>query len=139
MRRIMIFAVLGLAGLASSATANDRIFANRFEPCCTLGGEVSGLTGSGLVLHLAAGVVSEDKPVVASGGQLRLYTFVKNAPTGTAYTVTITTQPSGQICTLSNASGTVGSAAVEDINAACVAGPPDLIWDDRSWDDANWQ
>ena len=139
MRRILMFAVLGLAGLASSANAGERIFADGFEPCCTLGGEVSGLTGSGLVLHLAAGVVSEDKPISASGGQLRLYTFAKTAPTGTAYTVTITTQPGGQICTLSNANGTIGSAAVEDINAACAAGPPELIWDEGHWDDANWQ
>ena len=139
MRRILMFAVLGLAGLASSASAGDRIFANGFEPCCTLGGEVSGLSGSGLVLHLAAGIVSEDKTLVANGGQLQFYMFAETASPGTAYTVTITTQPSGQVCTLSNASGSIASTPVDDINVACVAGPPGLNWDDGSWDDADWQ
>ncbi|HET9031960.1 MAG TPA: hypothetical protein VFN25_03540 [Dokdonella sp.] len=139
MRTILIFTMLGLAGLGSNATASDRIFANGFEPCCTLGGEVSGLSSSGLVLHLAAGAVSENKNLAANGGQPQLYTFAKTASTGSAYTVTITTQPGGQICTLSNASGSIGSTPVDDINVTCVAGPPDLNWDDGAWDDADWQ
>ena len=135
----LIAIALVLAGAAAPASATDRIFADGFESCCTLGGEVSGLTGNGLVLHLAAGAISEDKPVSANGGGLRLYTFAHTAPAGTAYTVTITTQPTGQICTLSNASGSMPSTPVTNINATCVAGPAGLDWDDGAWDDADWQ
>lgn len=53
--------------------------------------------------------------------------------------VTISAQPGGQACTLSNASGSMGSTPVDNINVICVAGPPGLIWDDGSWDDADWQ
>ena len=68
MRTALSILVLGLAGAAEPACAADRIFTDGFEPCCTLGGEVSGLTGTGLVLHLAAAAISEDKPVTANGG-----------------------------------------------------------------------
>ncbi len=139
MRMILPLLALSLAGAVTPAVADDRLFADGFEPCCTLGGEVSGLTGNGLVLHLAAGVISEDKSVPANGGELRLYTFAHTAPPGVTYSVTITTQPSGQSCTLSNASGTMPSAPVININATCLAGPAGLNWDDGAWDDADWQ
>lgn len=139
MRMILPLLALSLAGALPSADAADRIFADGFEPCCTLGGEVSGLAGSGLVLHLAAGAISEDKPVPANGGGVRLYTFTRTAPPGTAYTVTIAMHPASQTCTLGNASGTMASTPVENINATCVAGPANLVWDENAWDDANWQ
>ncbi len=139
MRIVLSLLVLGLAGAAAPACAGDRIFTDGFEPCCTLGGEVSGLTGTGLVLHLAAAAISEDKPVTANGGEPRLYVFVNTAPTGTAYMATITTQPTGQTCTLSNGSGTMASTPVINIDATCVAGPSNMIWDDGYWDGANWQ
>ena len=135
-RVIWILLALSLVGVAPSASAAERIFADGFEPCCNLGGEVTSLTGSGLVLHLVAGVVNESKPVTANGGALRLYTFSHTVPTGTSYAVTIATQPSGQTCTLANGSGTMGSTSVYDINVNCGGG---LIWDEGQWDDANWQ
>lgn len=138
-RLILPLIALGLVGLAVSANAAEHIFANGYEPCCTLGGEVSGLTGNGLVLHLAAGAISEDKPVPANGGSVRLYTFTRTAPPGTAYTVTIITQPASQTCTLSNANGTMAGTRVDNINATCVAGPANLVWNDGNWDDGKWQ
>lgn len=136
---LLLLLLAGVAGKATPADAAERIFADGFEPCCTLGGEVVGLTGNGLVLHLAAGVISEDNPVNANGGDPRLYTFAKTAPPGTVYTVTITTQPASQTCTVSNASGTMATAPVDDITVACVAGLAGLNWDDGSWDEADWQ
>lgn len=139
MRMILLLLALALAGAATSDVASERIFADGFEPCCTLGGEVSGLADNGLVLHLAAGTISEDKPVIDNDGELRLYTFANTAPPGTAFTVTIIAQPTGQTCTLSNASGTVPSAPVDNINVTCTTGSAGLVWDDGHWDDANWQ
>ena len=139
MRMLPVLGMLGLAGVVTNSLAAERIFADGFEPCCRLGGEVTGLTASGLVLHLAAGVVSENMTLVANDGSLQLYTFTSTATAGGPYAVTVTAQPGGLICTLSNASGIVVSPSIENINADCVAGPPGLIWDGGAWDDANWQ
>ena len=139
MRLTLLFLALGLAGVAVPASAAERIFANGFEPCCTLGGTVTGLTGAGLVLHLSAGAVNEDKPIAAQGGAARLYTFSHSVPQGTAYSVSITTQPAGQNCTLTNAGGSMGTTPVDNIDATCVAGPAGLVWDDGAWDETKWQ
>ncbi|MFZ2237105.1 MAG: hypothetical protein WBP11_10495 [Dokdonella sp.] len=155
MRMILPLLALALAGALAPADAadrifvggvdrtlgggTDRIFADGFDPCCTLGGEVTGLTGNGLVLYLATDAFSESKPVSANGGGVRLYTFTHTAPPGIAYAVTVMTQPSGQTCTLSNATGTMANIAIDNINATCVAGPADLVWDDGDWDDTDWQ
>ncbi len=136
MRMILLFFALSVT---ASAGATERIFADGFEPCCRMGGEVTGLTGNGFVLHLMVGAVNEDKPVSAQGGALRLYTFANTGPLGASYQVTITTQPTDQTCTLVNATGTVVSTPMDNINATCVAGPLGMDWDDDSWDDADWQ
>lgn len=133
---ILALLALGLIGVSAPTSAAERIFADGFEPCCTLGGEVTSLTGIGLVLHLTAGAVSESKPITANGGALRLYTFSHTVPTGTSYMVTIATQPSGQTCTLANGSGIVAATSVYNINVNCGGG---LIWDEGQWDDTNWQ
>ena len=139
LRMIMPLLALCLAGAVAPVAATERIFADGFEPCCSLGGEVSALTGTGLVVHLVTGAISEDKSISANGGELRLYTFTHTALPGIAYAVTIATQPSGQICTLTNAGGIMPSTPVDNINATCVAGSVALDWDDGAWDDANWQ
>ena len=95
---------------------------------------MSGLIGTGLFAHLAAGSISKDQSILANGGALR-----RTAPAGMAYSETITTQPSGQICTLTNASGTMTSTPMDNINATCVTGPASLNWDGGNWNDANWQ
>lgn len=139
MRMILPFFTLSLAYGTASASAAERIFADGFEPRCTLGGEVTGLTGSGFALRLTVGALNEDKPVSAQGGALRLYTFANTVPPGTGYVVTIITQPTEQTCALVNATGTVVNTPIDNINATCVAGPLGLDWDDDSWDDADWQ
>ena len=42
-------------------------------------------------------------------------------PAGQAYSVTVQTNPSGQVCTVSNGSGTVGSANVTSVAVSCAA------------------
>jgi hypothetical protein len=114
------------------------VFRDGFEPCCGLGGEVTGLAGDGLVLHLQAEGTAENLPIAANAGLPRLYTFAASVAGGTAYVVSIASQPEGQTCSLGNASGTVEDAAIDDIDAACVA-RPGLIWDQGAWDAAEWQ
>jgi alpha-tubulin suppressor-like RCC1 family protein len=79
-----------------------------------IGGTVSGLgAGLNVVLHNSSGAGS-NVTVSANGS----YTFAALA-TGTVYGVTVGTQPTGQTCTVANASGTVAAAAVTNINVTC--------------------
>ena len=80
----------------------------------SIGGTVTGLTGSGLVLQTNAGDVA---PVSAPG----LFTFPNQLGSGAAYTVTVKAQPStpAQICTVTNGSGTVGTANITAVAVAC--------------------
>jgi sugar lactone lactonase YvrE len=79
----------------------------------TIGGSVSGLVGSGLVLqdNLA------DNLSIGSNGS---FTFARTFTTGTPYSVTVFSSP-GQSCTVTNGTGTVGSANVTNIQVNCVA------------------
>lgn len=143
MRMTLTLLALTLVGAAAPVSAADLIFADSFESCCTqgltLGGTVTGLTGAGLVLHLAAGAVNHNQSVPVQSGTPQQYTFSQSVPQGTSYLVTITTQPDGQSCTLSNATGTMGNTAINDIDAVCVDEPAGLLWDSGWWDHKDWQ
>jgi hypothetical protein len=79
----------------------------------TVGGNVTGLTGSGLVLSLNAG--AQTLPVSVSGA----FTFPTALPNGSNYAVTVGTQPSGQSCSVANGSGQLNGANVTNISVTC--------------------
>jgi uncharacterized repeat protein (TIGR03803 family) len=81
----------------------------------TVRASVSGLSGSGLILQLNAG---NDLALTANGN----FTFATPLTSGMSYQVTVKTQPASpqQVCTLGNASGTVGTADINDITVTCV-------------------
>ena len=76
---------------------------------------VSGLNGGGLVLQNNG---SGDVNVTANGS----VTFTSTQLSGTAYQVTVLTQPASpdQTCTVANGAGTVGSANVTNVTVTCV-------------------
>src|SRR6202040_1693699 len=81
----------------------------------TVGGTASGLVGSGLVLQDNGG----DNLTVSGTGNVN-FTFATPLAGGTAYSVTILTQPSnpGQTCSVSNGSGTA-TGNVTTVQIAC--------------------
>lgn len=85
----------------------------------TVGGSVGGLAGSGLKLQLNGG---DDLAITANGA----FTFATALPGGTAYNVTVATQPSvpAQVCSVANGSGTIGSTNVTNVVVTCVTTPP---------------
>jgi 6-phosphogluconolactonase len=88
-------------------------------PSYTVGGTVTGLTGSGLVLQTNAGdLVAVSAAVGVSRGH---FTFANQLGSGAAYAVTVKTQPSAPVqnCTVTNGSGTVGTANVTTVAVAC--------------------
>ncbi|MCP4105642.1 MAG: hypothetical protein GY749_08915, partial [Desulfobacteraceae bacterium] len=78
----------------------------------TIGGTVSGLTGT-LVLQNNGG---DDLTLTADGA----FTFATALGDGSAYNVTVLTQPAGQTCTITTGSGTLAGADVMGVAANCV-------------------
>jgi environmental stress-induced protein Ves len=81
----------------------------------TVGGNVAGLAGSGLVVSLNGG--AQTLPLSANGA----FTFPAPLASGSSYAVTVTTQPSGpqQACSVANGSGTVGGSNVTNVAISC--------------------
>ncbi len=80
----------------------------------TIGGTVAGYVGSGITLLNNGG---NSLPINATGA----FTFTAPVASGTNYTVTIGTQPSGFPCAVSYGTGTVGSANVTSVRVNCPA------------------
>jgi hypothetical protein len=81
-----------------------------------IGGMVTGLaSGTSLVLQNNGG---DDLSITANG----TFVFATSLADTAAYAVTVLTQPAGQTCTVTNATGTVAGASVTNILVTCSAG-----------------
>ena len=83
----------------------------------TVGGTVSGLAGTGLVLRNNAG---DDLPVSGDGA----FTFPTALADGSTYAVTVRTQPTDprQVCAVTNATGQISGSDVTAIEVDCITG-----------------
>lgn len=88
------------------------------EALYTIGGAVTGMTGSGLKLRNS----TTDLAIAANGA----FTFPGTVPTGTAYSITVGTQPTSpaEICTVANGSGIVNASNVTNVAITCAASSP---------------
>lgn len=77
-----------------------------------LGGDVQGLIGS-LVLQN-----SNDIAQISSDGAFQ---FSAEYPSGTAYAVSVQSQPAGQICAVTNGAGTFEASDVDGVSVSCMA------------------
>jgi hypothetical protein len=82
----------------------------------TIGGTVSGLSGTVSLQDNGGDTLS-----VSSDGS---FTFATAVMEGAGYNVTVRTNPSGQTCTVTGGSGTVGSAGVTSVAVSCTANSP---------------
>jgi len=91
------------------------IFRDGFENPFFIGGTVSELSGSGLVLRNNGG---DDLAICADGS----FIFTKALTDGSDYAVTVLTQPTdlSGTCSVINGSGTVAGADVTDVEVTCV-------------------
>jgi len=80
----------------------------------SIGGTVTGLSGTGLVLQDSGG---GNLPISGSGP----FMFATKVAAGTPYAVSVLTQPTGpaQTCAVTNASGTVGMSDVTNVSVTC--------------------
>lgn len=106
---------------SGTATANVTDVTVSCVNSYSIGGTVSGLVGTGLVLENSS---DSEMLTIKPGSGNQSFTFTNLVPSGTAYTVSISTQPSGpgQICqvTSGSASGTA-TANVTSVAVTCQA------------------
>jgi uncharacterized repeat protein (TIGR03803 family) len=102
---------------SGTATANVTSVQVTCTTLYTIGGTVSGLSGTGLALEDNGG---DNLPIGANGS----FTFPTSLASGSSYTVTVFTQPANpaQNCVVTNASG-VASADVTNVQVACTTIP----------------
>jgi len=102
------------AGTVASTNVTNITITCTTAPRFTIGGTVSGLTGSGLVLQSNG---ADDLAINTNGS----FAFSTALATSTAYNVTVRTQPNGQSCVVRNPSGAIAAANVANVEVACVA------------------
>lgn len=80
----------------------------------TIGGTITGLTGSGLIL-------SNNGTTLPVGANANTFTFTSGLATGTSYNVMVQSAPAGLLCTVAYGSGTIGTSVVTNIAVTCTA------------------
>lgn len=98
---------------AGTANANVTSASVTCSQLYAIGGTVTGLNGTGLVLQDNGG----DNLTV--GASVTSFTFATPLALGSAYSVTVLTLPAGENCTVANGAGTV-STDVVNANVVCV-------------------
>jgi hypothetical protein len=104
-------------GTGVAATANiSNVVVTCSNETFNVGGTISGLTAPGLVLANGSDTLSV--PAGASS-----FTMPTAVAYGSEYKVTVTGQPTGLTCDVTNGSGTVSAAAVTNIAVTCTDQP----------------
>lgn len=101
--------LVACSGGASTTPPPGTLQSTRYS----LGGTVSGLSGSGLVLQSNTG-----EKLAARNGT---FTFQTTLTTGTSYYVVVAAQPGTptQSCSIANGTGAIGAANVADVVVSC--------------------
>ena len=109
----IIYGAVFLVALLLSACGGGATAPAAPAPTYTIGGTLSGLSGTGLVLQNNAG----DNLAISAVGN---FTFVTPVTSGAAYAVTVKTQPGNpvQSCTVNSGTGTA-AANVTGITVTC--------------------
>ncbi len=102
---------------SGTATANVTSVSVACKQAYTIGGQVFGLSASGLVLQDNSG----NNLTVSSGATSYAFVFAGAIPSGgAAYRITVMTNPTGEACTVANPIGTA-TANVTNANVTCTA------------------
>jgi hypothetical protein len=107
-------------GTGTATTANiSNVVVTCSNETFEVGGTISGLSASGLVL--ANGTDTLSVPAGATA-----FTMPAAVAYGSGYKVTVAAQPTGLTCDVANGTGTIGAAAVTNIAVTCTAQAPNV-------------
>ena len=106
--------VLTACGLSGSDDTGNTTTPPPAGTTYTIGGTVSGVTGSGLVL-------SNNGTTLPVGAGATTFAFTNGLAAGTAYNVMVQSSPAGLLCSVAGGSGTIGTANVNNIAVTCTA------------------
>jgi hypothetical protein len=101
----------GSLGDNSDYVGVDQLVVITGSPAYTVGGTVTGLSDTGLVLWLNGSV---ELPVASSGA----FVFDRGLDPGTPYSVSVLAQPANQTCQVANGAGSI-SADVIEVSVSC--------------------
>ena len=94
------------------SACSDSGKSNSASQTYTVGGTINGLTASGLVL------ANGSDTLTVSTGALT-FSMPTGLTTGKSYAVTVSTQPSGETCTVANGTGKITSANIANVVVTC--------------------
>jgi|GEM_PF-5262738 len=92
-------------------SASATLSFSAFESQYTVGGDISGLSGTIVLLNNGS-----DADTITSNGS---FTFSTPIAEGSPYNVTVGTQPLCQTCIVTNGSGIVGASNITNISVSC--------------------
>jgi uncharacterized repeat protein (TIGR03803 family) len=106
-----VLLALSLAGCGGGGGGGS---GNNATSAYSITASIQGLNSGGLVL-----LVNAKQVAVSSGASSVALASMVNS--GTAYTVTVQSQPTGETCNVSNGSGTVSTSNVTNVGLTCAA------------------
>lgn len=109
-----------VANGSGTATANVTNVTVSCVLSYTIGGTITGLVGTGMVLENGS---DQELLTITPGSGNQPFTFTKYVPTGTQYTVSISTQPSGPGQTCVVTPGTASGTATANVSSVVVTCP----------------
>jgi hypothetical protein len=109
-----------VTGGSGTASANVTTVAVNCVLSFSIGGNVSGVVGTGLILENSSD--SEQLKISPANGN-QAFTFVNLVPTGTAYTVSIFAQPTGPTQTCVVTPGTGSGTATSNVTTVAITCP----------------
>jgi hypothetical protein len=109
-----------VTGGSGTATANVTTVAVNCVLSFSIGGNVSGVVGTGLILENSFN--SEQLPISPANGN-QAFTFTKLVPTGTAYTVSIFAQPTAPVQSCVVTPGTGSGTATSNVTTVSITCP----------------
>ncbi len=112
---IFVSGLLSIFALASCSSSGGDDKTNNDPQKFTVGGTLSGLTGTVVLQNNG----TDNLTRTVDGA----FTFATALASGAAYNVTVSSQPTGQTCTVSNGGGTINTANITNITVTCVNDP----------------
>lgn len=103
--------VSGGSGVVGSANVTD-VAVTCASAAFTVGGTISGLTGNGLVL-------ADGTDTTSPAPGATTFTFPTKLASAASFDVTVTTQPAGQTCAVSNGIGVILTSSVNNVALTC--------------------